>query len=180
MNYLGTLEDLLDEKRERKNLVLNALDIKMGGASVPPPPQYQYKYFLFLCFVTNLLIASGSMLASNEQAWQETRDLPEIVTGIYHNDETEWATAANRHAVSWLHEDDWGSGTSSKPIVGMKYWVVVRPKAGADNGSAGDMGSIHAFGQIGHGYSEREYSAGHAYTDLWDYEGVLLCPGDIL
>jgi hypothetical protein len=41
MNYLGTLEDLLDEKQDARNLVLNVLDIKMGGAAVPPPAQYQ-------------------------------------------------------------------------------------------------------------------------------------------
>jgi hypothetical protein len=120
------------------------------------------------------------MLASNEQAWQETRDLPAVVAGIYHNDETEWATAANKHAVSWLHQDDAGTATSSTPITGMKYWVVARPKDRADNDPAGNMGSIHAFGQVGHGYSEQDYFAGHAYTDLWDYEGILLRPGDIL
>ena len=122
------------------------------------------------------------MLASNEQAWQETRDLPEVVKGpgTYHNDETEWATAANTHAVSWIHQDDAGTSTVSSPMAGMKYWVVARPKDRAHNDSAGDIGSIHALGHVGHGFSARNYNAGHAYEELWDYEGVLLCPGDIL
>jgi hypothetical protein len=41
MLHIGTLEDLLHVDADGKRQILNALDIKMGGAPMATPPQYR-------------------------------------------------------------------------------------------------------------------------------------------
>ena len=44
--YSGKLLDLLERDGQGKKRVLNILEIKMGGAPIPPPPCYRYVFSL--------------------------------------------------------------------------------------------------------------------------------------
>jgi hypothetical protein len=112
-------------------------------------------------------------LASNEQAWQETRGIPAITDVAFPADDMLWGTAATAHATSWGHMDDHGVATIVKVIAGSKYWVVARPKRDRANmGTAGDMGTANAFTD--------EWEPSTAGDEFWDMEGVLLRAGDTL
>jgi hypothetical protein len=112
-------------------------------------------------------------LATNEQAWQESRDLPSMTYVTFPSDAMVWATAATQGATSWGHIDDHGMATIVKVMTGRKYWVVMCPKRNQMSKNAnGNMGSIHAYGDGWEPHS--------ACEDLWDHEGVLLEAGDTL
>jgi hypothetical protein len=113
-------------------------------------------------------------LATNEQAWQDTRDLPGLQTINFPSDAMVWATAATRNATTWGHIDDHGMGTVVKIMTGRKYWVIFRPKVDGTKPAVarGDFGSSKAF--IDHWVPT---SAGDS---VWDHEGILLQAGDIL
>jgi hypothetical protein len=114
------------------------------------------------------------VLASHEPAMQATRGKPGFVRLQSFNDQIIWGTAALRHASSWSHIDDEGFGTVSTTHVGMKYWVVARPRRDApqEERSVGHLGSITAFNDPWH--------PAKACTEKFDYEGVLLDPGTVL
>jgi len=117
----------------------------------------------------------GRHLASNEQAWQEARDLPGMMSVNFPNDDTLWATAATQNATTWTHIDDHGMATIIKIMAGFKYWVILRPKFDrTDLGLNGDMGSINAFA------SDSGWTPEGPCDTLWDHEAVLLGPGDML
>jgi hypothetical protein len=114
-----------------------------------------------------------SALASNEEAWQETRDVHGIMPHVFPSDDVVWATAATRDSTTWMHIDDHGLATVVTVKAGLKYWVLAVPKKGRYNTNPnGDPGSIRAFG--------KGWSPSGACEMLWDHEGVLLGPGDIL
>jgi hypothetical protein len=115
----------------------------------------------------------SSDLASNEQAWQETRDLPEMTDLHFPYDAMIWGTAATRNATTWPHIDDHGMATIVKVMTGKKYWVVMRPKRDqSQQSSNGDMDSIRAFPE--------GWSPSTSCHTVWDHEGVLLQAGDTL
>lgn len=109
-------------------------------------------------------------MASNEQAWQDTRDLRSIANMSFPSDSMVWATAATRNATTWDHIDDHGMATIVKVMTGRKYWITMRPKMGSSN--AVDMGSINAFID---GWDPANPTVG-----AFDHEGILLEAGDIL
>jgi hypothetical protein len=89
-------------------------------------------------------------------------------------DPMEWATASTQDSTSWIHIDGNGVATVSSIIAGFKYWVFAVPKR--RNGQeklSGDMGSINAF-------DPQSWSPEIACEELWDFEGILLGPGDSL
>src|SRR5262245_42264586 len=92
-------------------------------------------------------------------------------------DAMEWATASTQDSTSWIHIDDHGLATVSCIRAGFKYWVLAVPKQkkakGGLGGLSGNMGSIKAFDPKG-------WTPQGACDKLWDFEGVLLAPGDVL
>lgn len=112
-------------------------------------------------------------LASNEQAWQETRDLMSMMKVSFPSDDMLWGTAATQDTTTWAHIDDHGLATIVQIKTGLKYWVVMCPKRNAGPpGSDGDMGSINGFANTWEPWSSS--------SNLWDHEGVLLEAGDTL
>lgn len=91
-------------------------------------------------------------------------------------DDMLWGTAATRNATSWLHIDDYGLGTAIKLMAGKQYWVLARPKKDrcpAEHRNAyGDLSSRNAF--------PPGWDASQPGDKYWDYEGVVLEPGDML
>ena len=111
-------------------------------------------------------------MASNEEAWQEGREEKGINSNLtFPSDQVVWATATTRDSISSMHLDGGGFATSIKVITGLKYWVLASSRKN-ENGkiSEGDLGSIKAF---------KDFSPDVCHS-LWDFEGVLLGPGDIL
>jgi hypothetical protein len=164
----GNLKELLEPKN---GVVLNALDIPMGGAPLESPPQYLYVLTLFV--VLNLFAQAFENirhLASNEHAWQMTKELTEISTKAFPHDTMMWGTAATKQATTWPHVDDCGTATVVKIVAGHKYWVIMRPKL--HNSSSGDMGTIKTF--------SKSIQPTEPCDKIWDCEGVLLGPGDMM
>jgi hypothetical protein len=170
MLRVGTLQDLLITDQQGKHRILNILDLPMGGATIPMPPQYRCVMPTPFCLPHSRLCRH---LASNEQAWQETRDVEGLVPDAkFPSDDTLWATAATENATTWSHIDDHGMGTIIQVMAGYKYWVILHPKR--NQGSAVvDMGSINAF-------NDKVWSTDNICDAFWEYEGVLLGPGDTL
>lgn len=171
MLRVGTLQDFLITDKQGKRRILNALDLPMGGATVPMPPQYRCVMSAPVRLITYLTLCRH--FASNEQAWWEMRDVEGLVPDAkFPSDDTLWATAATQNATTWNHIDDHGMGTIIQVMAGYKYWVILRPKH--DQGSAlVDMGSINAF-------NDESWMADDVGNAFWEYEGVLLGPGDTL
>jgi hypothetical protein len=71
-----------------------------------------------------------------------------------------------------VHVDAEGFGTVVKPICGLKYWVVLRPKRNLSPGDIGDQASMYAY-PLG-------WSHGNTGHGIFRAEGVLLRPGDNL
>jgi hypothetical protein len=114
-------------------------------------------------------------LASNEEAWQATRGLPEVTSQIFPSDAMLWATAGTEHATTWAHIDDHGLATVVKVMTGLKYWVIMYPKKErAKKDTKGDLCTRNAFG------TSATWQPSSACGDLWDHEGVLLEAGDTL
>jgi hypothetical protein len=114
-----------------------------------------------------------SGLASNEEAWQETRDVNGIMPHVFPSDDVVWATASTRDSTSWMCIEDHGLASVVTIQAGLKYWVLGVPKKHGKKGDPnGNLGSIRAFG--------KGWSPSGACEMLWDHEGVLLGPGDIL
>jgi hypothetical protein len=89
------------------------------------------------------------------------------------SDAMTWATASTRGATTWSHIDDHGMGTVIQVMAGYKYWVIHRPKYNDQGFPLVDMGSIDAF-------NDRSWKEGDISDACWEYEGVLLGPGDTL
>lgn len=151
MLVAGSLQDLLASDDKGNPRGLNVLDIPMGEAPIPPTSGYLH-------------------LASNAKAWQATRGLPSITKLPFLSDETQWGTAATAGATTWHHIDDCGLGTMVQNVAGRKYWVIARPKATSQT-SEGKMHSRKAF---------TKWEASHPGDEIWDFEGVVLEPGDTL
>jgi hypothetical protein len=111
-------------------------------------------------------------LASNEEAWQEGREEKGINLGrTFPSDQVVWATASTRDSISSMHLDGSGFATSIKVIMGLKYWVLASSRRNEDGKILeGDLGSVMAF---------KDFSPDVCHS-LWEFEGVLLGPGDIL
>jgi len=115
-------------------------------------------------------------LASNEEAWQATRGLPEILPNAsFPSDTMLWGTAATKDATTWTHIDDHGLATVVKVMTGRKYWVTMQRKGvrGAKE-TLGNMGTIDAFGP------SSAWRPSSSCSNLWDHEGVVLEAGDTL
>jgi hypothetical protein len=99
-----------------------------------------------------------------------------MTTMTFPSDDMQWGTAATKNATSWLHLDDYGLGTVIQNMAGKKYWVVARPKdnqyPALNRNAYGDLSSWNAFAP---GWDTSQ--PGDKY---WDFEGVVLEPGDIL
>jgi hypothetical protein len=172
----GTLLDLLERDAQGNRRVLNVLDIKMGGAPIPPPPGYKYVLIPIIIMGWRTDKFTCSHLASNEQAWQATRDLPAMLAMNFPSDDMQWGTAATSNATSYLHLDDYGLATVVKNMAGRKYWVVARPKNNEDPDrpryAQGDLASRLAFAA--------HWDSSKPGDKYWDFEGVVLEPGDTL
>jgi hypothetical protein len=112
-------------------------------------------------------------LATNEHAWQEARDLPDIAWANFPSDAMMWATAATAHSVTWPHIDDFGLATIVKVMAGRKYWVTIRPKSDLPAPASVDMRSTDAL-------LDMDWEKWSASGGTWDFEGILLGPGDTL
>ena len=168
----GTLADLLDTNEQGERRILNILDLPMGGVRDHTPPQYKCVRSITASLTTYLLSLCRN-LATNVIAWHATRGVRGIL-GHFHfpRDEMIWATASTRGATTWSHVDDHGLGTVVQIMTGYKYWVILRPKY--DQGSPlVDMGSVDAF-------NNSSWNVNDICDSPWEYEGVLLGPGDTL
>jgi hypothetical protein len=117
-----------------------------------------------------------SHLASNEQAWQATHDLLAMMQVGFPVDEMLWGTAATKNVTSWLHIDDYGLGKIVMNIARKKYYIIGRPKHDQIEdqycNAHGDLSSRNAF--------PSGWDASLPGVGFWDFEGVLLEPGDTL
>jgi hypothetical protein len=141
MLHLGTLLDLLPCDDNNEQQALNVLDIPMGGAQTTAPPGYGSVHVYFFLWGEVLLFAEAVFylfyvclrryLATNEKAWQETRDVPAITSINFPNDDMVWGTASTRNATTWGHIDDLGMASVIRIMTGRKYWVIMYPKRDA-------------------------------------------------
>jgi hypothetical protein len=84
-----------------------------------------------------------------------------------------WGSASTRDATSWVQIHDQGMATVLTVVSGLTYWVTMFAKRPNDSDDIqGNLGSTEGFGQ--------RWSPSIASEDVWDHEGVLLAPGDIL
>jgi hypothetical protein len=107
----------------------------------------------------------SSCLASHERAWQECRGREPYLFSNSLADDLAWATAATKHATSWMHVDDDGLGTAVTVKTGAKYWVVGRPLNNLVVGDNMDFGL--------------EWRTDRP-PENYHMEGVLLRPGTVL
>jgi hypothetical protein len=112
-----------------------------------------------------MFILPCSCLASNERAWQEVRGRYPYKFSRSLNDDLSWATAATKHAVSWMHVDDDGFATGIIVKTGAKYWVVARPRDSLVVAADMDFGV--------------KWRTDRSPEDM-EMEGVLLRPGSVL
>ena len=118
-----------------------------------------------------------SELASNEEAWQETRDERGMTPMAFPSDEMVWGTATMQDFSSWTDLNKDGTGMAISIVVGFKYVVVAVPKRKEKKGNAiGNMASIRGFGKP----RQESWPPSNICDTLWDHEGVLLGPGDTL
>jgi hypothetical protein len=119
----------------------------------------------------------SSKLASNEEAWQETRDVHGMMPLAFPSDQMVWGTATMQDSTSWIPLHDHGMSMAICVTAGLKYVVLAVPKRKQMKGNPiGDLGSIRGYGKP----ETENWSVTGACDTLWDHEGVLLGPGDIL
>jgi hypothetical protein len=98
------------------------------------------------------------------------------MSGGFPTDAMLWGTAATKNATSWLHIEDYGLGTIIKLMAGKTYWVIARPKreqiTNEHRNMPGDFKSSYAFPD--------KWNTTLPGEQFWDYEGVVLEPGDTL
>lgn len=121
----GTLQDMLDNVRTNKGIVMNCLDLPLGGQAVEVPPMF-----------TDIAT--------------ETHSLPIVknlvrVTDL--SDDLVWGTVATMHANSWPHTDDEGFGTTVMVLVGGKNWILADTRLALTDRD--DMAHIGAYGTLG-------------------------------
>jgi hypothetical protein len=106
-------------------------------------------------------------------AWQQTRGLKGFVRENPPMDDLVWGTTALTGATSWIHMDANGLATQVQITAGSKYWVVLKQRRGIlPIDDYGDMSSIDAF--------PLEWEPWSAGQDIFEHEGLLLLPGDLL
>lgn len=129
-----------------------------------------------LCTLANRTYSSE--LASNEEAWQETRDVRGMMPLLFPSDQMMWGTATTKDSTSWTPLNDHGMSMAMTVITGYKYVVLAVPKRKrSESHPIGDFGSVRAYG----GKPETNDWSPSAHCDeLWDHEGILLGPGDTL
>jgi len=111
-------------------------------------------------------------LASNEEAWHEAREEKGINSSLtFPSDQVVWARASTRDSISPMQLDSDGFATSIDVVTG-KIYCVLGSSRRDPNGTImeGDLGSIRAF---------KDFSSDVCQSQ-WEFEGVLLCPGDVL
>jgi len=119
----------------------------------------------------------SSELASNEEAWQETRDVNGMMSVAFPFDETMWGTAATKDSTTWMSLNDHGTSMAMSVIAGHKFVVLASRKHKRAKGDPlGDLGTIRGFGMP----DSENWSPSADCHKLWDLEGVLLGPGDTL
>ena len=91
-----------------------------------------------------------------------------LASARFPSDDMTWATVSTRGATTLTHMDDHGMGTVIQVMAGYKYWVILRPKCDRRDRPLVDMGSVNAFDGASWDFAR------------WEYEGVLLGPGDTL
>lgn len=107
-------------------------------------------------------------LASHLVAWESTRTSkmvshqPPFPWSIFR-----WGLAATSGAYHKFHVDQDGMATGVEVRKGRKYWVVASPKKAHGSADAS-------------WYCKREYDLGNLPTELYDFDGVLLKPGQRL
>jgi hypothetical protein len=115
------------------------------------------------------------VLASNEEAWQETRDAPGMMPTVHPSDQVVWGTAATKDSTTWTALNDHGTCMAISVIAGHKFVVLASLKRERPKGDPfGDLGTIRGFGTP----QSEKWSSVEECQKLWDLEGVLLGPGD--
>lgn len=104
-------------------------------------------------------------IASNEQAWNATRQYPGITLNKDFGNVLVWGTASTKYTTTHFHIDDQGFGTMVTVTSGGKYWVVGRQ---AD--STVSFGSSKVF----------DYWSATEVDGRFELEGVLLELGSVL
>lgn len=112
------------------------------------------------------LIGSSS-LASHETAWRHSHTASGFsINATLPLDHLTWGAPATRHAVSWHRVDADGLATVVRQVAGLKFWVVGTPK---------DLSRSLSNPLAFDGWDPIK-----SFTEHYDYEGVLLRPGDTL
>jgi hypothetical protein len=110
-------------------------------------------------------------LASNEEAWQQARDVKGIISTSFPGDDMVWATVSTRDSTSWLRLDGHGMARAVTMISGEIYWVLAVPKRNSAHDDA-DIGSTGVFVD--------DWEPHSASQSLWNHEGIFLRQGDVL
>lgn len=132
----ATLQDLANTVREKNTVVLNCLDLPLGGQTVDFPPMFTdlVTETYALPFVKSLVVAKD----------------------LSHN--LSWGTASTKNAILWLHTDDEGFATSISVKAGAKLWILADSTKSVDDSD--EMANIHVYGKtLGvNDFTEEEWS----------------------
>lgn len=113
-------------------------------------------------------------LSSDRWAWSQTNGAGGFSRSDYLSDETTWGTVGTRGALSHVHVDDAGFGTSTQILTGKKYWVTFdRDPTLADDDPRGDMGSIAWAPPFADWYK-------HKLKGYFTAEAIEMVPGTLL
>ena len=111
-------------------------------------------------------------LDSGKRIWHDAEKFMKAgqrLQRLYPKKATSWALVATPDATSWIHVDCEGTGTVVVVLHGLKLWVVATPKT---PGGPGDFSSIKAIPE--------DYNSHDPMTRYFDFEPILLGPGDCL
>ena len=84
-----------------------------------------------------------------------------------------WGTTALAGATSWIHVDANGLATQVENVAGAKYWVLLR----RCHKNAQTDGHSHTSSV---GIYPQDWEPWTAGKDLFEHEGLLLTPGNVL
>jgi hypothetical protein len=122
-------------------------------------------------------IIYSSELATNEEAWQQTRDVHGIMPLSFPSDQMMWGTATTKDSTTWTTVNDHGVSVAMSVIAGYKFVVLAtRKQKRTKSDPIGDLRTIRGFGRP----ETESWSPSADCHELWDHEGILLGPGDTL
>jgi hypothetical protein len=163
--------DLYEESQKSEGArILNALDLPMGGIDVGTTAQYLYEQFSIDYTILKMISRS---LATNQTAWQQTRGLKGFVRDNPPVDDLIWGTATLAGATSWVHMDANGLATHVQIVNGAKYWVIFKTAQG--NLPLNEYGNLSSINSL-----PPDWEPWYASQDIFEHEGLLLTPGDLL